>query len=67
MRAAVVEGPYPTRRPCVLGHASSAIVEDVGSEIADVKLGVRTVTWKCSVNDASTQIFLKTWDIGGGS
>jgi hypothetical protein len=56
MRAAVVEGLYPIQRPRVLGRESPAIVEEVSGEIADVKGGLRAVTWKCAGNDASTQI-----------
>ncbi len=39
-----LEGLYPTATPIVLGHESSAIVEQVGSEVTYVKKGDRVIT-----------------------
>jgi S-(hydroxymethyl)glutathione dehydrogenase/alcohol dehydrogenase len=39
-----MEGLYPIPTPCVLGHESSAVVEEVGSEVTYVKPGDRVIT-----------------------
>jgi S-(hydroxymethyl)glutathione dehydrogenase / alcohol dehydrogenase len=39
-----VEGLYPIQTPCVLGHESSAVVEEVGNEVTYVKPGDRVIT-----------------------
>jgi S-(hydroxymethyl)glutathione dehydrogenase/alcohol dehydrogenase len=39
-----MEGLYPMKTPCVLGHESSAVVEAVGSEVTYVKPGDRVIT-----------------------
>src|SRR5580692_3166476 len=39
-----MEGLYPMPTPCVLGHESSAVVEEVGSEVTYVKPGDRVIT-----------------------
>jgi Zn-dependent alcohol dehydrogenase len=39
-----MEGLYPMPTPCVLGHESSAVVEEVGSEVSYVKPGDRVIT-----------------------
>jgi S-(hydroxymethyl)glutathione dehydrogenase/alcohol dehydrogenase len=39
-----LEGLYPIQTPCVLGHESSAVVEEVGSEVSYVKPGDRVIT-----------------------
>src|ERR1700751_2251615 len=39
-----VEGLYPLQTPCVLGHESSAVVEEVCSEVTYVKPGDRVIT-----------------------
>lgn len=39
-----MEGLYPMQTPCVLGHESSAVVEEVGSEVTYVKPGDRVIT-----------------------
>ena len=39
-----LEGLYPMPTPCVLGHESSAVVEEVGSEVTYVKPGDRVIT-----------------------
>ena len=39
-----IEGLYPYPLPCVLGHESSAIVEDVGADVTYVKPGDHVVT-----------------------
>lgn len=37
-------GTYPGRTPCVLGHESAGIVEQVGSDVTYVKLGDHVIT-----------------------
>jgi S-(hydroxymethyl)glutathione dehydrogenase/alcohol dehydrogenase len=39
-----LEGLYPIATPCVLGHESSAVVEEVGAEVTYVKPGDRVIT-----------------------
>ena len=39
-----VEGSYPHPLPCVLGHESAGIVEQVGSEVRTVKVGDHVIT-----------------------
>ena len=39
-----IDGLYPHPTPCVLGHESSAVVEEVGSEVTYVKPGDRVIT-----------------------
>src|ERR1700693_2966874 len=39
-----MEGLYPMPTPCVLGHESSAVVEEVGSEVTYVKPGDRVIS-----------------------
>jgi S-(hydroxymethyl)glutathione dehydrogenase/alcohol dehydrogenase len=39
-----VEGTYPHPMPCVLGHESAGVVEQVGSEVRTVKVGDHVIT-----------------------
>jgi len=39
-----LEGLYPMMAPAILGHESSAVVEEVGSEVTYVKKGDRVIT-----------------------
>jgi S-(hydroxymethyl)glutathione dehydrogenase/alcohol dehydrogenase len=39
-----VEGSYPHPMPCVLGHESAGVVEQIGSEVRTVKVGDHVVT-----------------------
>jgi S-(hydroxymethyl)glutathione dehydrogenase/alcohol dehydrogenase len=39
-----IEGLYPHPTPCVLGHESSAIVEEVGDDVSYVKPGDHVIT-----------------------
>ena len=42
-----IEGSYPYALPAVLGHESSGIVEQVGSEVRTVKVGDHVITCAC--------------------
>jgi S-(hydroxymethyl)glutathione dehydrogenase/alcohol dehydrogenase len=39
-----VDGSYPHPMPCVLGHESAGVVEQVGSEVRTVKVGDHVIT-----------------------
>lgn len=39
-----IEGSYPARLPCVLGHESAGVVEAVGEHVRTVKVGDHVIT-----------------------